>query len=502
MSGAVRACGLAVIAGLTLFLAYAGWGLSFTALIGLVPLLAALEARSLRQALMIGFVAGWTFHLAGYYWLVGTFDRFGGFPLPICIVLYMLVTAWQAGQVTLFAVGHRWLRRRHVPALVAAPGMLVIAEWTYPLLFPSYLGAGLHELPVLIQAADIGGPLLLSALAVMVNVGLWRMLGLIRGDRAARTEAVVGCAVLVAMAGYGLFRIQAVERLMAAAPELRVGVVQSSVAMLDRRFDPEGGLRHHREQSLALQESHDPDLIIWPESGYFYVLPDGIVDLRRAVLGPDLHTPLIFGGARRDADDRTYNTAFLLDADGRIQATYDKTYLLAFGEYLPFGEIFPWLHELSPATGSMTRGRHLRPFELGEYRISVLICYEDLLPTFTRDVVRAADPHLLVNLTNDAWFGDSLEPWLHLALARLRSVEHHRFLVRATNTGVSAIIDPVGRITISGGVMTRESLAGTVRMMAPATPYGRLGNAVGWLALIGLGAVVWRGRLPTPAAEP
>lgn len=180
-----------------------------------------------------------------------------------------------------------------------------------------------------------------------------------------------------------------------------------------------------------------------------------------------------------------------------VRSTYDKTYLLMFGEYLPFGETFPALYDLSPNSGHFTPGSHVRPLHLGEWRISTPVCYEDVLPGFTRAMVREANPHLLINLTNDSWFGDTQEPWIHLVLAQFRAIEHRRYLVRATNSGISAVIDPVGRIVAQTGTLTRENLRYEVHMMEGETIYARFGDWPGWLSLavIVLMLIVRRGSV-------
>src|SRR5690606_12526237 len=182
-------------------------------------------------------------------------------------------------------------------------------------------------------------------------------------------------------------------------------------------------------------------------------------------------------------DFRYYNTAYLTDANGEILGTYDKTFLLMFGEYLPFGDRFPILYELSPNSGRFTKGEHKQPLTLDAMRISTLICYEDVLPRFTRSAVREARPNLLVNITNDAWFGDTQEPYIHLAMAKLRAVEHHRALVRATNSGVSAIVSPTGEIVEQSGLLERASLRASVPLLDDRTLFERLGS---WPAVLSL----------------
>jgi len=179
-----------------------------------------------------------------------------------------------------------------------------------------------------------------------------------------------------------------------------------------------------------------------------------------------LGVPTIFGAVlyRVDPDrERWFNTAISTDVKGEFRGRYDKQYLLAFGEYLPFGDTFPILYKWSPHSGRFSAGTSLEPLIVDikgtEHKVSALICYEDILPGFTNRAVGHADPELIVNMTNDAWFGDTTEPWQHLALAKFRAIEHRRFLVRSTNSGVSAIIDPNGAI-----------VEGTLSTPRPATP--------------------------------
>ena len=208
-----------------------------------------------------------------------------------------------------------------------------------------------------------------------------------------------------------------------------------------------------------------------------------------------LGVPAIFGAVvyRVDADrERWFNTALSTGAHGEVTSRYDKEYLLAFGEYLPFGDWIPQLYEWSPNSGRFSPGTDLAPMLVPvrgtTHKISALICYEDILPAFTNKVVRAASPELLVNMTNDAWFGDTSEPWEHLALAQLRAIEHRRYLVRSTNSGVSAFIDPVGRVMLHTNTFQLQSLDAIVHFLhgdGSGTVYEALGD-VPWWALSGL----------------
>lgn len=204
--------------------------------------------------------------------------------------------------------------------------------------------------------------------------------------------------------------------------------------------------------------------------------------------------PLLFGaitqsGAKDPESGRClecYNSALLLGRDGEVLGLYDKAFLLMFGEFIPFGDTFPWLYDLIPEASRFRHGTRPSTMRLGDARLGVLICYEDLLPRF---VLRAAagDPHVFINMTNDAWFGQSAEPYHHLQLAQLRAVEHRRWLVRSTNTGVSVFVDAVGRRVQETSLTSAETLMASVPLLEGRTIYAVLGDwPLGVLLVVGL----------------
>jgi len=146
------------------------------------------------------------------------------------------------------------------------------------------------------------------------------------------------------------------------------------------------------------------------------------------------------------------------------------------------------LYQWSPNTGKFTPGTSLKALPLDGHEVGVDICYEDVEPSFIDKMMRADPADLLVNITNDAWFGDSTEPWIHLALAKFRAIEQRRFLVRSTNSGVSAIVDPVGRVVAHTGTYREEAIRGQVAWLEGETPYRFWGDAPWWL---GTAAIAW-----------
>jgi apolipoprotein N-acyltransferase len=204
-------------------------------------------------------------------------------------------------------------------------------------------------------------------------------------------------------------------------------------------------------------------------------------------------TPILFGALTwepriPDESDsrerRLYNTAVLLDGEGRVIGMNDKVFLLAFGETIPFGDTFPIFYEWIPAASRFTSGREPSVIRWGEKTLGMLVCYEDILPRFANEVM-ALEPDILINITNDAWFGRTGEPYLHMILATMRAVEHRRTLIRSTNTGVSVVVDPVGRILQQTSVDDAEILVADVPLMKGRTLYSRIGE------VFGHGCIAW-----------
>jgi apolipoprotein N-acyltransferase len=491
---------LAALSGALYFLGFAGFGMWPLAFVALVPVLWALDprvSRSPRALFGIGLCFGLVTNAGGYYWLVGMLENFSGFAFAWCLLIAALLWAYQGLVLVAFVWLYRLGRRGGLDAVLAASASMCLAEWSVPLLFEHYFGASLHALPVAIQVSDVGGPLLLTGLLTAANAGLYTLVRSVVERRPAYREPALALGLWVLSLGYGAYRLHEVDARSEAAPKLRVGIVQANMGLSEKREDPDESLRRHLEQSEALTGAGPLDLLVWPETAYGWYIPERTRVVRQLVFDDRVHVPTLFGGLSRrevNGQKRPFNTAFLADARGILLGSYDKRYLLAFGEYIPLGEWFPFLYELSPNSGRFAPGTHTEPLALGPYRLSVLICYEDILPGFVRGVVRDAAPHLLVNLSNDAWFGDTHEPHQHLALAKLRAVEHHRALVRATNSGVSAVIDPAGRVVTESGVFTRENLRAEVPLLQGAYAYAHLGDFPALLSVLALGAAYVRTR--------
>jgi apolipoprotein N-acyltransferase len=494
------AYGLAFLSGFLYFVAFPGidiWPLGFVAL---VPLIVALKNQPPRRAAFIGWISGFTMTMIGFYWLLEMLQTFSGFPLPLCLLFMAILCGYQAGRIALLG----WLcargQARGWPFGAVFTLGFAASELVFPLLFPWTYAATVHQMPVFLQLAELGGPILVALTLVAANYALAEVILARLEKRKLRPRLVAALvAVPVVSAIYGAIRISMIDSAVAKAPKARVGVVQANMSLMGKRKERGEGLRRHVELTRELQQQGALDLIVWSETSVMAPQEEAIAgEVYQQQFASRLGAPAIFGAVMvRHVDDARkyvlFNSALLSDESGQVVGRYDKQYLLAFGEYLPFGETFPSMYEISKNSGKFTPGKTLQPLKLGKREIATFICYEDIIPSFVNKIVRNGNPDLLVNITNDAWFGDSTEPWIHLALSKFRAIEHRRYFVRSTNSGISAFIDPVGRVLAHTDPFQKQAKAHEVRWLRSWTPFRLWGELPFWLvALLSFGAAFRR----------
>jgi apolipoprotein N-acyltransferase len=451
------AFGLVTLSGCLWFLAVTPFDLSALAWVAAVPMLLAVDRSPFKRALFLGWWAGVVETAGGFYWLVDTTRRFADFPWWAAILVFALFCAARAVIFLLFTGIVCGIRRRlRVPMTLLAPVAMVSCELVVPQLFPcgQFISQAWH--PLIIQIAELTGPLGVTALLMLVNGALYD-LGV--DGRAARYPALAAAALVAAALVFGAVRMRQIDAIVAHAPRLQVGLVQPNfpytVAGDLSREEAIRELTALQSESRRLQEA-GAELVVWSEGAYPVALPRSF----DADFGPDslgrVHrsftVPVVIGAEMYDPERMAaFNSAILLDGDGRAVGHYDKVRLLAFGEYIPGIEAFPWLRQFLPVgAGQFTAGPGpgvltWRAADGPAWVLGPVICYEDILQGYLRGVGRF-HPNLLVNLTSDSWFGAGSEPWEHLALAVFGSVELRVSMVRAVNSGVSGLIDPNGRL--------------------------------------------------------
>jgi apolipoprotein N-acyltransferase len=248
-------------------------------------------------------------------------------------------------------------------------------------------------------------------------------------------------------------------------------------------------------------------LALWPESAVENWISESVTQLPKAVV-PELppETKYLIFGARSFRGDpanpnvKAFNSAFLIDSEGRVLGHYHKQILLAFGEYIPFVSYLAGLPGVPAIGQGFTPGSGPRTLDLPDgIRIGPLICYEDLMPPLARAFVREQRANLLVNLTNDAWFGKTVAPWQHARLAQWRAIETRRTLIRVTNTGVTTVINAKGEMLQTLALFSTGVLKAKVELLESETYYVRFGDWFAWLATV-LSALVslnaaWRAKV-------
>ncbi len=503
------ATGLAVLSGLLYFVAFPGidvWPLS---LVALAPLVVALRGQSPKRGFWLGWLTGFVAMMLGLYWIVGMLRIFSGFPTIACVFFTALLCGYQGGRLALAGWLATRVESRGWWPSIGFGAAFVTSELVFPLLFPWYYGACVHNAPLLLQSAELGGPMLVALVLTAPNiaVGELALAWLARAPVPRRLVASLIAVPLVASA-IGWLQIRRIDRLVARASKARVGLVQANMSLFGKRQNLREGLERHLRLTRQLKQSGPLDLVVWSETSVMRAIEEP--DVETAVprtISRHLGVPAIIGAVivRQVSDERKYvlfNSAISTDQQGKVTGRYDKQFLLAFGEYLPFGEMFPVLYQWSPNSGHFAKGKSLAPLNVAGHPIATFICYEDLLPGFINDMLRQQNSHLLVNMTNDAWFGDSTEPYLHLALAKLRAVEQRRFLVRSTNSGVSAFVDPVGRNLSETRTFVEAADAQTIAWLDGTTPFRLLGQLPMYLLALLTGAAAFRQRRAPKVAGP
>lgn len=469
-------------------LAFAPWNQGWLQVLALAALFALADyARSARQAALAGLAFGLGWFGVGVSWVYISMHVYGG----MWAWLAALATLAFAAALALYPALALWTATRFGPStslrpLLALPAAWAAIEWLRGVLFTGFpwLASGYAHtdtpLAGFAPIAGVYGLTLLAALAAGALVALLR-----HRSRPAAAAAIALLAALLA-GGEALRRI---EWTQAAGDPIRVRLVQGNIPQ-NLKFGPEGLQLAHDAYLKLMRAGERADLVVLPESVFplpLAYLPDHVT--RDLLDFTNSHaSALVFGVFVEDPPGRYYNSAIGLAPGGKPQR-YSKRHLVPFGEFIPFG--FRWFVDLMAIPiGDQQRGaRYQPPLALAGQRIAVNICYEDLFGAEIIDAWKDPGnaPTLLLNLSNLAWFDDSLALAQHLQISRLRALETGRPMLRATNTGATAIVDARGRVVAQLPFNTEGALDGDVRGHVGTTPYVRYGD---WPALAAIGLLL------------
>jgi len=482
----------AAASGLLLTLAFPKIGQPALAFLALVPLLLTLRRASFSNGFRLGFIAGLVHFISLVYWAAYTMKIYGHLPLYLCIPLLVLLAAYLALYPALFA-GLTTLIRHPVGLLFFVPVFWSATEFMRAVLFTGFpwelLGYSQYRSLAFIQVADLTGVYGISFWLALNNAALLlATLGLRRKSWqgfAVSRKVIGGSGVLVLvvsslMWGYGQARIRTLDREAAHAPRKKIAVLQGNIDQnkkWNRKFQR---TTIETYNSLADRASRDkPALIVWPETAtpFFIGHNRPMTDLLQAGIRRTKTDHLIGTSTAISYDGRTayHNSAILFDAQSRIVDHYEKVHLVPYGEYVPFKEWLPFIGKMVAQVGDFIPGQEGKAIAWQGGRLGVQICYEIIFPSLSRAMVEN-QTDILVNITNDAWFGETSAPRQHFSMAVFRSIENRRALARAANTGISGFIDPVGRILKASRLNTPAALTQSLPLMSTVSVYTRAGD--------------------------
>lgn len=463
------------------------WPLLFLALI---PLLYVISGVSVRAAAFCGLSCGLVHFTLLLYWIVIVLGKYGGLEWFISLQALLLLALYMSLYFALFALLARYVLLSF-PAAVSLwmlPALWVGIDWLRGVFLTGFpwmdLGYALFEVPQLIQIADLVGHHGVTFLVVFVNTCLMLIVTKKHSVLGYLLILVPTLCLLGVVGMYSKNRFEEVQQAMSAADASRitVGIVQGNVDQ-SVKWSPlqqQATVENYLSQTKSLFVSSRPSLVIWPETALpFYPPSNGYMQPLQELVAKN-NFALLTGAPWYEIVDREarkvnfFNSALLLQPDGLFGGKYYKTHLVPFGEYIPLKKFLPFLAPLVEAVGDFSFGTIERPLVWQEARAGVLICFESVFPELSRKWVLAG-ANVLVNLTNDAWYGKSSAPHQSLAMSVLRAVEVRRSLIRSANTGISAFVTPAGTITRQSDLFVPWAEAAEVVLLSQLTVWARYG---------------------------
>lgn len=446
--------------------AFPSFNVSIFAWVCLVPLICAIDReKNIRNVIRNCIITGMIVFMAGMYWLVNV-SVIGLVVLSFCLSLFFAA----------FGVIRFYDKR-----LLTVPLAWTVLEYARSHVFGGLpwllLGASQYSYLSLIQISNITGVYGVSFIAALINSAI---------AKKKRSCILWSLLVLTGVIFYGNYNLNKTIN----GEKIKIGLIQPNVPM-DKKFDPEytGWMLNKLEDLTRSVDS--ASVIVWPETSVPAITDRRAIKTKVTLLAEELETNLIVGsqGSKTtDNEKQFFNSAFYVSGKGEIEGEYDKIHLVVFGEYVPLEKHLPFLKWFTPVKLGFAKGSEYKVFKIKDLNnniiadLAVVICFEDVFPDLVRKFVLNG-ANILVNITNDAWFGETSSVYQHAYASVFRAVENCKPLVRATNTGLTCFIDHTGRISelpaFEEGAETREML-----MPDRTTFYTKYGDIFLWLCIV------------------
>jgi len=432
---------LSLLSAVLLILSFPKTDYSFLAWVGLIPLFFSLDGKSIGKSFLFSYFCGLVFFGGTLYWIC-----------HVTVAGFLLMIAYLSLYFGLFGVVYKLSQKQSLlRRAILCPSSWVVLEYIREHAMTGFgwasLGLSQYKNHLLIQFVDITGMLGVSFLIVLVNVVLkdlvaWKLAKKAGLPKDVRNALIAVFVILFCVISYGVFSLKNND----SDSKVKIGVVQANI-MQSMKWNEAFWSRILEKYERLTEKASlvNPDLIIWPETAFpGYIGVDEELYLKVKEIGAKENIPLLFGSVSV-VEGNYFNSAVLISGNGKEIKRYNKMHLVPFGEFIPLRKIFPFLSNIAPI-GDFTRGEEFTTFDFKGEMFSVLICFEDTVARLSRGFVKNGAT-LLVNITNDAWFRDTNEPFMHLQASVFRAIENRRSLVRVANTGISCLIDKYGRIS-------------------------------------------------------
>jgi apolipoprotein N-acyltransferase len=463
---------LAIVSGLLLTASFPPFKTDWLIWISIIPLLISIHGVAPKRAFKLGIITGLTHYVTLIYWIVNVLSTYGGLNFIVSIFVLLLLSLYLSLYTGLFSALTCFLSDSRIKIFLFA-GIFISLEYIRTIFLTGFpwglLGHSLCSRLSLIQIVDITGVYGPSFIIVACNLCIFELIILQRAflkNRYCLIQSLLLILIVTATITYGK---NTLTKYSSPKPEntfINTAIIQGNIDQAvkwDESFQEQTIIKYTDLTKSSFKTS--PDIIVWPETAVplFFQDENSLTEMLYDLV-KEGNTHLIFGSpAYKRNGDRIlyYNTAWYLSPQGEIKGQYNKNHLVPFGEYVPFQDFLPFVHRLVPSAGDFSKGVSIDPVKLNNIPSGILICYEAIFPDLARQQVKKGAA-ILINITNDAWFGYSSAPYQHLFISMFRAIENRRPLIRSANTGISAIVEPTGNVTAQGDIFTEEVLTGKI----------------------------------------
>jgi apolipoprotein N-acyltransferase len=480
---------LPILSGILLVLCQPPVSLFPLAFVALIPLLYAMQKYAYRHPFIPGFTTGVVAYLGLIYWVVVAMNTYGGIDILTSVLILLLFVLYLSLYAGCFTAAISMMdKRMSIPIYLSAPIVWALLEYLRGIAltgFPwSFLAHSQHNFLTFIQISSITGTYFISFLIAAINC---IVLFIALRKPISKVYITTVCIMVAASVMYGMVRLHGAQE-----GGLTTAIVQGNIRQ-DVKWDNAFKMKTIQiYYQNTLIGGSNVDFVVWPETALPLVFNEEIyVGKHIRTLPPMVNSPLLFGTIWKDRSGRLYNSSYVLGKNGDVSGIYNKAHLVPFGEYTPLVRYLPFLQKITAQGAGFASGEGHDPIITSIGNVGILICYEGAFSYITNITV-AKGAQFLVNLTNDAWYERTSAPFQHLSFYIFRAVETDRYLLRAANTGISAIIDPRGRITARTPIFEARVLKGNFGLRDNITLYVRYGDyfiLIAFLFLIIVSAV-------------